>query len=374
LASISAFAQSTVAITGNIDLGYRSLKETADGRAAGESVTRKQVGPVGNGAAGWTSSALKLTVSEDMGGGMKAGYVGEMNMSSFGGGTDNANQLMATGRQSYAFMTTSVGDLRLGYQYSTDDQIQGGIGRATPTGNVGGRFQNFALTASAGTNLIATPVASDAVTRVNTFEWSKQVATGLKAIVQYGKQTDETTSAGATDLTKANGTWTGLAAAYNAGPLNLGVSLATLKTDTQTLGGAAQAGNNRTLKTYAANYDFGAVKAFANYTDRTNQASASDVDTTKQKTKGYDLGLSAPMGKTTLFAAMGKGSLKIANAAGTDTTNWGVKTQLLGATYDFSKRTSLNAYYAVTKGSDDLTGGTQELKRTNIGAGLRHQF
>ncbi len=139
LASISAFAQSSVAISGNVDLGYTSVKDSlsADGYA-GKRVAKS---PIGNGAAGWTSSSLGLDVTEDLGNGTKAGYSAAMDLNSISG-TDAGGQLLGNARHSYVQLSGGAGQVRYGYMFTLDDQIQGGVGRNTPTGNTRGRFQN----------------------------------------------------------------------------------------------------------------------------------------------------------------------------------------------------------------------------------------
>ncbi len=371
----AASAQSSVTLSGNIDLGYSSLTEKATDSTIPASIERKRAGQIGNGAAGWTSSMLKLTVSEDLGSGLKAGFVGEMNVFSVGAGTDTANQLLGTARQSYVNVSGGFGEVKMGYIYTTDDQIQGGVGRATPTGNVGGRFQNFSVSIPQ-TATTWFPVTSDVATRTNAVEWNKEIIPGLTAIVQYGKVTDETTTSPGTTpgIAAPQGTWSGVAGKYVRGPLTLGASFAKLSTDTQTINTPnTNTATNRRLSTYAANYDFGVVKAFVNFTDRSNQLDLRSANAGKTTTKGYDIGLSAPLGATTLFAALGKGAFKANNAMNVGEANVGIKTQLLGATYDLSKRTSLNAYYAMTKANDDLEN-SGSAKKTNFGFGLRHQF
>ena len=376
LASISAFAQSTVAITGNIDLGYRNVKETATS-AAGVSQSRNVKAPIGNGAEGWTSSQVVLTISEDLGNGVKAGYVSDMNLNSWGAGADSANQALATQRQSFLTLSDAkMGELRLGYQYTLDDQIQGGIGRATPTGNVGGRIQNFGLTTGPGT-ATANDITSGAITRTNAFQYATPVMSGFQGLVQFASQADTRKVDNATPNDGlADGKWQSVAVKYSQGPLNLGLasSKQVVKTDTVNTANLLSETTQK-LTNFAANYDLGMAKIYGNYFKRkANVVSEAATNLDKTDRKGYDLGVSVPMGKTTLFASMGKGKFEFFdNSASTD-TNYKVTGRLLGATYDLSKRTSLNAYYSVYKatGEEDAVGASA--KRTNIGAGLRHQF
>jgi predicted porin len=377
LAATSAFAQSTVTISGNVDLGLRNIKETATvGNVEG---TRKQSGLVGNGAsanaAGWTSSALKLTVNEDLGNGQKAGYVAEMNLNSFGGSAvATEDTTLGSQRQSYAYMAGGFGEGRIGFQYTLEDQIQGGIGRNTPTGNTGGRIQNFGF--SADTNANAAAIAAGATVRANAVEYSTPTVNGFKGLVQWGNVKDETTVTAATLDTQANTKYSGLGATYSSGPLNLGASYTSLATDAQTLNTANSIADVKNKHTnIAANYDLGVAKLFANYHSRKAEATgttAANLDVTKRK--GYDLGVSVPMGKVTLFANYGKGNFKMWDNSAADQLNAKLSARQLAATYDFSKRTSVTAYYSVNKATGEEALDGVSYKRTYLGAGLRHQF
>jgi predicted porin len=403
LAATSAFAQSTVAITGNIDLGYRSLKQAGVTDVNGGAINEKKTSALlGNGAAGWTSSALGLDVSEDLGGGLKAGYSAAVDLQSFGASTDTPNTLFGNARHSFLSLSDAkMGELRVGYQYTLDDQIQGGVGRATPTGNTGGRIQNFgnigfmvnpnAAAAAAGTVYRegADIITSGNIVRSNVFQYSSPVMSGFQGLVQWASQGADQTTAGNANEGKADGKVQALALKYSQGPLNLGFSTMKVTSDAATLA-TANTGTKKSvqkLNNFAANYDFGVAKVFFNRIDRTTDltgpgfvaAGAASADKFEIfgnggqiKRKGNDLGVSVPMGKTTLFASTGSGKyITKTDAADTTTESNKVKGRLLGATYDLSKRTSLNAYYSTTK---FLTNGSSDLKNTMVGAGLRHQF
>jgi predicted porin len=411
LAATTAFAQSTVAITGNIDLGYSSTKQTGytgdNGTgtdATSPVVTKKTVAPIGK-ANTWSSNAIKLSVTEDMGNGKKAGYVGEMNVGTFGTGVDAADQLLGTTRQAFAFLSDAkMGEIRYGYQYTLDDQVQGGVGRATPTGNTGGRVQNFgnigfavkpnsaALASSTVAQEGRDNVTSGNIVRVNAIEYSTPAFNGFTVKGQWASQAVDTTNATGASAGKADGKVAALAALYSNGPLNLGLSSTSIKSDGAGLGITTKSQNvEHKLTNLAANYDMGVAKVFFNSFSRTSditQDAIMSVGGTAANIKanvygafgatggqikrtGNDLGVSVPFGAVTLFASTGSGHYKTTVSAGSAQEDSKVKGRLLGATYDFSKRTSLNAYYSTTKlsGADDVA-----LKNTIIGAGLRHQF
>jgi predicted porin len=395
LAATTAFAQSTVAITGNIDLGYRTVTqkgETTLGGVSTDAQTRKTSNVAGNGAEGWTSSQVVLTVSEDMGNGVKAGYVADMNLSSFGTAADASGQSLGTIRQSFLSLSDAkMGELRLGYQYTLEDQIQGGVGRATPTGNVGGRFQNFAFAvnpnAAASTIEGTGTLTSGHITRSNAFQYASPVMSGFQVLVQAAQLADKQDNATAAGSTEAKGKLTALAAKYSQGPLNLGFSHQVSKSESGTYHATTTqetiVGKTKATQ-FAANYDLGVAKVFLNKVSRTTDVTsgAGAGNTTAAlsafdnggslKRTGTDLGVSAPFGKTTLFAAVASGKYKLDTNGDGASVDYKIKGRMLGATYDLSKRTSLNAYYAMTKATYEAQ--TTDLSKKAVGFGIRHQF
>ncbi|QWD79881.1 porin [Polynucleobacter sp. MWH-Spelu-300-X4] len=389
LASVAgvAQAQSSVTLSGNIDLGMHSLKNTfTDGT---DTVTRKQTGPNGNGAASWTSSAIGIDVKEDLGSGMRAGYSAAMNLSSFGASADLATQLLGTGRHSYAFVGGNFGELRIGYQYVLEDQISGGIGRASPTGNIAGRIHNYSF-AFGETVSAASPagaLTSGAFTRGNMVEYSSPVMGGLQVIGQWGKVTDDltTTVVAGANAGEADAQLFAIGAKYSAGALNLGMSYQTVDSKAQTIGAAStttRSDTDRTTWTFGGNYDFKVAKVFASYGTRKNEttgnvpASFANLTTTANELKrdGWDLGATVPVGaNVTLTANYGQGSWKYTQ--GGDTTKFDVDAYQVAATYALSKRTSATVFYGMAKASGDTADvANSEIKNTQYGFGLRHTF
>ncbi len=398
LAATTAFAQSTVAITGNIDLGYRTVTqkgETTLGGVSTDAQTRKVSNVAGNGAEGWTSSQVVMTISEDMGNGVKAGYVADMNLSSFGTAADASGQSLGTIRQSFLSLSDAkMGELRLGYQYTLEDQIQGGVGRATPTGNVGGRFQNFAFAVNPNAATASTIegksdgiLTSGHITRSNAFQYASPVMSGFQVLVQAAQLADKQDNATAAGSTEAKGKLTAFAAKYSQGPLNLGFSHQVSKSESGKYDASATqetiVGKTKATQ-FAANYDLGVAKVFLNKVSRTTDVTsgAGAANTTAAlsafdnngslKRTGTDLGVSAPFGKTTLFAAVASGKYKLDTNGDGASVDYKIKGRLLGATYDLSKRTSLNAYYAMTKATYEAQ--TTDLSKKSVGFGIRHQF
>jgi predicted porin len=347
---------------------------------------------LGNGAEGWTSSQVVMSISEDMGNGMKAGYMLDMNLSSWGAGADSANQGLGTQRQSFLSLSDAkMGELRLGYQYTLEDQIQGGVGRATPTGNVGGRFQNFSFavnpqlaTASVveGTGVLT----SGHITRANAFQYASPVNSGFQVLVQAAQSADKADNVTTAGSAESKSKLSAIAAKYSQGPLNLGLSYQKVKAQVGTYHATVteeQITGNTKATNFAANYDLGVAKVFLNKVSRTSDyttiagtanagaMSAFDNNGSLKRT-GTDLGVSAPFGKTTLFAAVASGKYKLDTNGDGTSVDYKIKGRLLGATYDLSKRTSLNAYYAMTKAT--YQAQTTDLSKKAVGFGIRHQF
>jgi len=416
LAATSAFAQSSVTISGNVDLGMQTTKSEGNniaipGAAKGDLSSKKVGGPIGNGAAGWTSSALGLDINEDLGNGTTAGYSVAIDLNSWATTNDTGagtNQYFQNTRHSFLKLgNKDMGEVRLGYQYTLDDQIQGGVGRATPTGNIAGRIQNSALTIDP-TQSAATATApyregyetisSGAFTRNNGIQYATPVMSGFQGLVQFAKQNSDTTDAGNAADGKATAKITAFAGKYSNGPLNLGLAHTKIISDANTAGAATTKAfkSDTKMTDLAANYDFGVAKVFANKFSRktditagtfydgtsanyvTTSAFGAFTDGGSVKRTGWDLGVSAPFGKATVFASMGRGKNKYDFDGATTASSLAeakLKGKTLGVSYDLSKRTSLNAYYGQVKAtSEDLFTRSAEFKKTQSGFGLRHQF
>lgn len=362
--------------------------------ASGVSTYKKTSGPIGNGASGFTSSALGLDIKEDLGGGTTAGYSGVMNVSSWGAGADSASQLLGTQRHSFVYLgDKNLGEIRLGYQYTLDDQIQGGIGRATPTGNIAGRMQNTSLTVNPAVAAAAVPregyevLSTGAITRSNAIQYASPMYSGFQGLVQFAQQVADTTSTANANDGKATGKLQGYALKYSQGAMNLGGSYMKFTSDAATANTAnSNFKSEQKLLDLAANYDLGSAKLFGNYFKRqasisagsiyngvtTNATSAYGVltDGGSLDRKGYDLGLSAPFGKTTVYASVGRATYDF-TPYGTGSEEVDLKGYTLAAAYNFSKRTAANVYYGQAKTTSGLS---VDLKKTQVGFGLNHNF
>jgi hypothetical protein len=161
---------------------------------------------------------------------------------------------------------------------------------------------------------------------------------------------------------------------YSFGKLNLAAAMQTQKND------AVSTANDVTAKdntAYSANYDFGAVRAFAVYsTDKLTQYQGL-----QRKQSATEVGVQLPMGKTTLWASAFDGSRTgndtqtAAATTGLTASNADINGYQVGLRNDLSKRTALYAIY----GKQEIKGTASSNERariesTGVSVGVRHSF
>ena len=113
LFAITAQAQSSVEIYGTLDMAV----DTTDRTAGVSSVLPSRVGRQERLAPSMSSiSALGFRGTEDLGGGLKASFVLEMQPTPDTGTLGNDGRTW--GRQAYVSLTTPYGEVRLGRQYA----------------------------------------------------------------------------------------------------------------------------------------------------------------------------------------------------------------------------------------------------------------
>jgi predicted porin len=238
----------------------------------------------------------------------------------------------------------------------------------------------------------------------NTVSYISPSFGGLQATVAYNYPTQ--TDNAATGV-KSESSSMQLGAVYNKGPLSLGVALTQDETEGVTANRAAAAVGSTTATTlttitgHASAASTSSATATTATTLRsaavtaTNTTSKVESDTLQlgakynfgpatlslihvQKDGKVDgaklldkkvsqLGVSAPIGKTTLFASYGDGEMKI------DSTNkYDLSGYQVGAYYAMSKRTT--AYALVGESKTEGKDGLPTLKENQYAVGLRHSF
>ena len=360
LASVSAFAQSTVTISGIADVGlvYQSDRVNAGG-------TEKLRLDRGN------NNRIIFAGVEDLGGGMAATFAFQMRFEPTRGNQESGNQAATIG---YAAGGTTAAPAtptttRPLFQGETTVGLRGGFGAvklgrwltAVQLEN-GGMLDPWGVTTVAGA-LYANGFASDYVRggegRVgNQIFYSTPSVGGLKANVSYGFDKGPT---GKNNLS--------IAGVYSNGPINamLGYEKNRFADSHIVFGG---------------NYDLGAAKLYAAYYNTKGGAAADRAGTTFLATatgggqvgvggsvKGWTIGSNIPMGAATI--RLGYNSW---NGNGLAPTDQKENKLGLGVNYALSKRTSIYSDLASQSSKNAVNGLGNNNRVSFFDLGIAHSF
>jgi predicted porin len=357
LAATSAFAQSTVTISGTVDTSVVHTDRIRG--AASTSSTALADSQSG-------TSAVIFSGSEDLGGGTKANFLYEFNFNTVNGGgsnsngTDNAKEFNSG--QIFVGASGAFGDIKLGTPNAPDLTTSGA---RQPFGTkAGGGFG-----AELGTGIVR---------RAGAFNYTTPSFSGLTANIYWAPKNNESTaSANITGTVKnvaadtAFDDFANLGINYSNGPLN--VSLSSLQ------------GSTFEKNQLGANYTMGALKLMAGYGEESVRSAGAATASggiastgTTSATLGTIFGTTAVGDKfknynvAAVYALNAKVNL-LANygeaekTAGTDNGKKGTITAI-GAQYMFSKRTNAYARYVTQSWDKD----SREINTTMVG--LHHNF
>jgi predicted porin len=366
-------AQSSVTLFGGADLNYRNVT-TGTSKFQGMSQD------------GIYSSRLGVMGTEDLGGGLKAGFHFEGGMAPDVGTSAGFNFT----RKSTIGLSGGFGEVRLGRDYTPLFTVSG-IADPFGTNGVGSSYNlaNTFTMAGAGTiaadktattlnggfyshngiaaatdpvttgkaATVATWGDTNAVRANNSIAYYSPSFSGFSAGLMYSLGAENTTT-----TNRSAGKMTSLKLAYANGPVSAAFGTQTTKGTTDTAKWATNF--------LAGSYDLGVAKLSAGYkTDKLTETAGASYETAKSTI----LGVSAPLGAVTLkasYVARKSGSDKVGNQFA------------MGAVYDLSKRTSVYGTYAVLKNEEgfgnsvgsaaatDFTG----VKSKGFEAGIKHNF
>lgn len=390
LAATSAFAQSSVSISGNADVAY-ATKEAIG--ATGTSFL-KTTG-IGDGA--MVPNRIILTVKEDLGGGMTASFVNEHGVSptattdwssrtangapALNGTSTAANAAgnvlpgagalsTGTNRGTYVGLAGKFGEVRAGYLVNDSYNL------SSQSGYLLGMEQYGGLAHTAGQ-------AETGGARGNGVQYISPVVNGFKASIQMGSgdQRELTESSAVNNgYTKNKESRTGLRVDYASGPLNVAyarTNFTNLKEgasgNVTTIYGATAAAANKdqknTLDQLVGAYTFGAFKAIATY----NKATVDDATNTSDRDiKSKTYGLQYTTGPWTVY---GMGGTETRVKVSDGSTQNDIKQKQFAVKYAFSKRTT---GYLMTGESKDtgaaMTAADHIAKGKVTALGLAHAF
>ena len=398
LAATASFAQSSVSIIGTIDLGIKSVSaaSAATGNTATFNNNASQTAVNTNNTA---TSALKFIGTEDLGGGMKAGFLMELNpnlanstttnlstsaASAYTGTPFNGEQFLSLGGN---FGEVKLGNPNAGFYGAASTASPLGTGMAsgysTSFGRLGGATPlttGFGGSTSAyGTNFpgIGSDIGGTAGSRIirhdRTVQYTTPVFSGFKATFDYSAGNDNSATA-----TSNTDTYAGVALTYSKGALNVAYAYANTKFGTlpvafaSMLGSAAVTsttigvnGTDLTNHVLAANYNFGAATVYGGYTiSKSNNPGTAFLDDKSWNIAGkYAVGSNIELVANYLVRTS---DVSVVNNA---------KVYGGGADYILSKRTNLYARYELIDVNTDSKFATPGGSITNAFAlGVKHTF
>ncbi len=363
LAATGAFAQSTVTISGNIDMSYVSAKTAAGTNFSG----------IASGAT--STSKIIFSGSEDLGGGLSAIFranstiVGDRgntfqrnanpNLGTGAAATAATNQGLAFGdRDLYIGLKGGFGEVRAGRNQSISDDNNNAGGHA---GSVWTYFMANS-SAQAGVNnnaFTAAPVLGAAGRIADSVKYLSPVVNGfqVQALYGFGERIGRA-SEGAVTEAQISYTAGPLAASYSIGRVAAAANDATTfaalaTTASQASLSAASAGVKSDESRLMASYDLGVAKV--------NVGSYRQKIDTAGSDKAWHVTGTIPMNAWTFGATY-------LNVKGGDNAG-NLKGYSVSARYDLSKRTNAYAFYRTM---DKLS--TQTSRPSAVYVGMNHAF
>jgi len=327
--AIAAPAMAQVTVYGLLDIGVQAVDTRT---AAGVSTDTSSYGESGR----LSGSRLGFRGTEDLGGGLKAGFVWEQ-------GLDSSDaSIAANGRLSFVELSGGFGTVRLGRQVTpqkaTTDAFYATGNSTFAPGNIG----------------IAMDTDGERVSKALTY--LSPAFSGFQFQLQAaGADSDANNAADKTSSKQMN-----YGASFTAGPFRAGVGV-------NDVDAKAEAGNQDEIKytAFGLSYDFGVARVFALQSEKETKRMGVAVRADAEETV---IGVQIPVGNLTLTAQFADGeSNALGAAAKTDRDGY----QLI-AVYNLSKRTNVYAAY----GDDDnkTAGSNGEATQDGFTIGVRHSF
>ena len=370
VAALSAMAASAMAanvtVYGVIDTGFNYQYKKVGDKKGVNSFTM---------ATGQNSgSRLGFKGVEELGNGMKVGFILENGFKSDTGADDDAS--LAFRREANLYVMTDFGTLsmaRVGSLTSTAGSYN--LAKYAPFGGGWGD-----ATAKQADFMLADRARMD-----NTVTYVSPSFAGVKAYAQYSFQQTSKETAG---NERQNDRYAGIGLTYDQGAFSTA-----LVVDSVLNKSAAKNKKDSLGVTWGASYDFGVAKLFAQaqYGEHENKFGGIAVTSgtvtgwdavTEEGVKGYgvSLGTTAPVAGGTVYAqvnyldAKTDGKLAGADYDKIKTKNWGVAAAYA---YPLSKRTSVYTFasYSQLKQTTEAATDTEtKTKKTEVGVGLVHKF
>jgi predicted porin len=368
--AVPAVAQN-VTISGTFDINpWSSEKVTVgDGATTGE---RSGSTGLANRAGGWSTSVLSFSGTEDLGGGLRAGFFFNQELRQIDG-SENA-------RDFWLSLGGPMGTIQVGRGPTLIESTYGNFAVSGTTNTAGtsdstgfdlvvgslGNTQTIAAIQGEAVVTVATAAAGSGARQSGVVRYTTASFDGLTASVELINSLSDAATGTAGSLKARQETFV---LAYSKGALALAAGTATRKTtdtgaaETRALG---TVDSKARITTLGASYDLGS--ALIKYAYGARKDTEAGADTSDLKV--HNIGLTVPVGALSFTANYYDGE---DDRNGTVNNKKDLTGHQVGMRYSLSKRTT--AYLVHGQNQMQANGtATDGVKRTQTGAGLIHTF
>jgi predicted porin len=323
LSAVSAFAQSSVTLYGRVDAGLFSSKTIGGVRQTG----------IDNGSnVGLTGSRWGMRGTEDLGGGLKAGFKIENRFNIDNGAGSQAGPLLFGG-ESFISLAGGFGTVKVGRMFTAFDDL-----RAIAVSK-----NNFDAAWTPVGDSYGVGVGNYAGRGDSAIKFESANYGGISGALMYAFGENKTATVGAGSQLSAH-------IKYANGPLAVGFGLQNEKATGASVGPKHNA--------ISASYDLGVV-ALSGGINNSKNGSVKDTD--------YSLGVTMPLGAAAVSAGFASSKSKLSGRNNGKGSGFGIS-----ATYSLSKRTTL--YTGIKSTNNKNAAGAKTLDNDLFSLGVRHDF
>lgn len=334
-ASGAAMAQSSVTLYGVADVWFGSAKTEGIYNTTG--FADRQTVLVDGGV---SNSRIGFKGTEDLGGGLKAGFVLEQGIDLTSGAASGFSREASIG------LSGGFGEIKAGKVWNAFDDVSAGAASTFDSD-----------LAPINTVFVSTLAATNPNSGIR---YSTPEFGGFSGAVSFTLPGDKTATTSASEFTA-------LSAKYAGGPVYVGFGYAQADgayladfNEIATDLGAPIATKGKATRLNGS-YDLGVAKLLASYGNL-------KLDGTDLKANEYEFGVDVPLSSAlTLSGGYAQSKIKVGGVTGAKTTGFG-----LAAAYSLSKRTT--AYAGLNNTKTDNGAGVEIGKATVYAVGLKHTF
>jgi predicted porin len=305
----------------------------------------------------FSTGQVSISGTEDLGGGLKASFVINSNITGATFADRDKNLALAGG-----FGTVRIGRFVPTAAYGFN------AFSGTPSTAVGSAYAIGQAKAVAVARIATTTI--DFERNDNNIQYTSPSFNGLTLNVNYGSKTSDV----AANLGEADTNQTGLSVTYVNGPLIVAAGVNNKTVDVEGTTSLTGLKTEADLNWVGASYNMGAATLFASHVMREDKsiAAGATASVTANDINVTSLGVAVPMGAYTFNASTYTGKNGVLVAA---TDNTKLSGYQISARYALSKRTSAYALFGTNKiarDSGNTAGAT--FKETGSMFGLIHSF